>query len=59
MACQKAEEALADVKFARARQIEIERRNQERRTIPLSEHSKIYEQMRGAIIDTQRSVEVR
>lgn len=51
-------EALADIKRARARQQEMELRNQEKRKIPISAHSQMYDQMRSALYDTQKSVEV-
>lgn len=51
-------DALADVKKARARQQEAELRIQEKRKIPISAHSQMYDQMRNALFDTQKSVEV-
>lgn len=52
-------DALADVKRARARQQEAELRVQEKRKIPVSAHSEMYDQMRNALFDTQKSVEVK
>lgn len=51
-------DALADVKRARDRQREAELRNQDKRKLPVSEHSQMYDQMRNAIFDTQKNVEV-
>lgn len=57
-ACKQAQLVLADVKAARGKQLEIENRMAEKRRIPVSEHSQMHDQMRAALFDTQKDVEV-
>ncbi|KAJ3638080.1 hypothetical protein MTP99_001488 [Tenebrio molitor] len=50
-------EILKAVKNAYTKKVESERRNEEKTKIPQSEHSQLYDQMRAALFDTQKSVE--
>lgn len=49
---------MADVKAARARQLEVEKRIEDMKKVPVSAHSQMYEQMKSALFDTQKNVEV-
>ncbi|EFA06809.2 uncharacterized protein LOC662519 [Tribolium castaneum] len=57
IACDHATEILKAVKEAYTTKAEVERRNAEKVAIPKSEHSELYDQMRAALLDTQKSVE--
>ncbi|XP_044264548.1 uncharacterized protein LOC123011256 [Tribolium madens] len=57
IACDHASEILKAVKEAYTNKAEVEKRNAEKIAIPKSEHSELYDQMRAALLDTQKSVE--
>lgn len=56
--CEDVAEAWREVKEAHDKKVKMEQKNQEKLEIPLTEGAKLYEQMKAALFDTQRSVEV-
>lgn len=56
-ACESAMAVLEAVRAQYKKKMDMERRNKEKETVELSEHSKMYENMKAAVFDTQRMVE--
>lgn len=56
-ACETAMEVLNAVRAHYKKKIDAERRNKEQNEVELSEHSKLYENMKAAVYDTQKMVE--
>lgn len=56
-ACEAATKILRAVRAHYKKKVDAERRNKEQTEVELSEHSKIYENMKAAVYDTQKLVE--